>query len=137
NGKAQFRRDSMKNLVALAQVTEQVPAPNPAQPAPIAPPTTDESLIEQQRRRELVEEQRIDQVVTDALRQARNLLRTDPDAAHDLLKRTLSAIAENPDLRETFRQRMLNRIEPALRDITIQGAVIRRDQEERERLLAQ
>ena len=46
-------------------------------------------------------------------------------------------IAENPDLRETFRQRMLNRIEPALRDITIQGAVIRRDQEERERLLAQ
>lgn len=138
NGKAQFHRDSMKNLVALAQAVEQVPPPaNPAQPGPIAPPTGDESLLQQQRLREQVEEQRIDQVVTDALRQARSLLRTDPDAAHDLLKRTLSAIAENPDLRETFRQRMLNRMEPALRDITIQGAVIRRDQEERERLLAE
>lgn len=135
-GKAQFRRDSMKNLIGLAQAGEQVPA-TPAQPGAIVPPTSDESLIQQQRLRQQVEEQRIDQVVTDALRQAGQVLRTDPDAAHDLLRRTLTSIAENPDLREGFRQSMLNRLEPALRRITIEGASIRRDQEERERLMAQ
>src|SRR5204862_7073079 len=49
---------------------------------------------------------------------------------------TLANIRDNVDLRETFRQSMLNRIEPALRNVTEQGAVIRREQEERLVLLA-
>src|SRR5207245_592680 len=96
--------------------------PAPAEPLPLAPPTADDDLLQQQRLRQAVEEQRVNQVVGDAMRQARRLMQTDPDAAHDLLKRTLANIRDNVDLRETFRQSMLNRLEPALRNVTEQGA---------------
>ena len=80
-GKVEFRRDEMRNLVALAQADKEAPA---IAPAPVAPAANDDNLERQQLQKQAIEEQRINHVVDEALRQAA-CCKTDPDAAVDLL----------------------------------------------------
>jgi len=72
-----------------------------------------------------VEQQRVTGMVEDAQRRARRLLMTDPNAAHDLLKRTYAAIRDNPDLNEATRQLLSNHLETALRSVDTQGVRIK------------
>jgi tetratricopeptide (TPR) repeat protein len=109
--------------------------PPPPAPAP-APQPEREDLLGQQRARMAVEDQRVSGNVEDALRDARALLRSDPDAAEDLLKRTYAAVRDNPDLSERIRQLLSSRLEMGLRDVATQGKVIKSNREEELRQLA-
>jgi hypothetical protein len=133
-GKVEFRRDEMRNLVALADKAEKGPA---IEPAPVAPAAREDNLERQQLQKQAVEEQRIGHVVDEALRQARRLVQTDPDAAVDLLKRALAGIRDNNDLRPQFRQGLIGRLEPALRNVTTDAIKAKQDMEERLVILAQ
>jgi hypothetical protein len=115
----------------LAQAVENLP---PARKQ--VPPGQPENLLEEQRRRLAVEEQRVTQLVEDTQREARRLLPTDPDAANDLLKRIYTEVRDNPDLSAQVRERLSNRLESAIRNVNIQGAAIKRNQEEQQRRLA-
>ena len=87
--------------------------------------------LKQQQQRIAISDQRATQTVEDALRQARRLLSSSPDDAHDLLRRVLAGIRDDSDLSDRTRQTLTNRLEAALRTIDTQGALIKRDQEER------
>jgi hypothetical protein len=122
-----------KSLQQLVQRTEQAPPPAPNEPAPAAAP---QDLLQEQRQRQGVEEQRLAGVVDDAVRQARQTLPRDPDAARDLLRRTYSSVQADPALSDRVRVSLSNRLEAALRNVDIEGARIRLEQEEQLRLLA-
>jgi hypothetical protein len=130
--KAQLdKADAKSGTGPLAQAEEKLP------PARQEPPSGGQpSLLEEQQRRLAVEEQRVSQMVDDALREARRLLPTDPDAANDLLKRTYATVRDNPDLTSRTRDLLSNRLESAMRNVTLQGARIKRDREEQLRQLA-
>jgi tetratricopeptide (TPR) repeat protein len=115
----------------VAQAEEKLP---PARPEP--PSNQQPNLLEEQQRRLAIEAQRVSQMVDDALREARQLLSTDPDAANDVLRRTFSAVRDNPDLSSRTRDLLSNRLESAMRNVAIQGARIKRDREEQLRQLA-
>lgn len=119
-------------LLALAQVREE----EEDKPDPDVPVIDRDPLLKKNLDRLAVEEQRVGQVVDDALRQARQLLPSDPDAAHDLLKRTLGAIRDNPDLSDRVRQTLAGRLTDSLRNVDLQGGTIKRAQEERLRRVA-
>ncbi|HEY7158436.1 MAG TPA: vWA domain-containing protein, partial [Gemmataceae bacterium] len=76
------------------------------------------------------------QVVNEAIRRAQGLVRTDPDAAHDFLKRTLDGVRTNPDISNETKAALSNRLERSLQQVDIQGAVVKRDQAEALNLLA-
>ncbi|HMC88712.1 MAG TPA: vWA domain-containing protein, partial [Gemmataceae bacterium] len=116
---AQAEKDGIHNK--LAQAGEQVPPP----PRDVAPPVEQENLLQQQRARMQVEQQRVTGMVEDAQREARRLLSTDPDAAHELLKRTYAAIRDNPDINDATRLLLSNRLETALRSVDTQGVRIK------------
>lgn len=123
--------DAKKYQGALAQAEEKLP---PARKE--TPPGEREDLLQEQRRRLAVEEQRVTQMVDDAQREARQVLQTDPDAARDLLKRIYAAVRDNPDISARSRDLLSNRLETALRSVEVQGARIKQDQEEALRRLA-
>jgi hypothetical protein len=131
--KVEFARD----LLAQADAKEEKqPAAAPGAGGAEAPPAGRDDFLRQEKARLAVEEQRIIGVVGDAERQARRLLPTDPDAAHDLLKRTLDGIRNNPDLTNATRGNLLSRLDTALRNVDTQGARIKQDLDQRLRDLA-
>src|SRR5262249_27120909 len=88
------------NLLALAaQEQQQQPQGKP------------ENLLEDQKRRQAVEDQRSTQQVEENIRQANRMLRSDPDGAMDLLRRTLDNARGNPDLSDRTRTDLENRLE--------------------------
>src|SRR5262249_35866232 len=89
------------NLLALA-AQEQQQQPQAKQ---------QENLLEDQKRRTAVEDQRSTQQVEENIRQANRMLRTDPDGAMDLLRRTLDNARGNPDLSDRTRTDLENRLE--------------------------
>jgi tetratricopeptide (TPR) repeat protein len=115
---------------ALVKLNQQAPAPPPG------PPVGDQDLLQEQKRRTIIEEQRSAQLVDEALRQARRLLQTDPDAAHDLLKQMYATVRDNPDIGERVRQALEGRLEDRLRNVDIQGARIKQERDEQLQRLA-
>ena len=99
-------------------------------------PRDRDDLIRLKKQRMAIEEQRITQIVNDVERQARRLIQTDPDAAHDLVRRTLANLRENGDLGERVKQNLLGRMETALRNVDTQGVRIKHDLEDRMRMMA-
>jgi tetratricopeptide (TPR) repeat protein len=99
--------------------------------APIAPAEGPADILGEARQRQTVEDQRMTQVVDQAAREAAGLMRSDPDAAHEHLKRTLDNVRNDPDLSERSRVALSQRLEGNLRDVDVRGAVIKRDIEER------
>ncbi|HEX4621896.1 MAG TPA: hypothetical protein VH208_10055, partial [Myxococcaceae bacterium] len=113
---------SRAEILALAQVEqEKVGAPQ------------GEDLIQGQRDRMLIEEQRTKELVEGAIRRARADLLASPDDAYETLKRAQRAVMDNPNLSEQVRTSLLSRLESNLRDTAIQGAALklRRAEEER------
>jgi tetratricopeptide (TPR) repeat protein len=78
--------------------------------------------------RQAVADQRLTQVVNDAIRTARRMVLTDPDGAHEFLKRTLDSVRGDPDVTPRTRLALADRVERTLQDVDIRGAVVKRDQ---------
>lgn len=124
--------DTATTMRTKAPAGTQEPVPVPSIPAtsPAVPdPTSGPGLLEAERRRRAVQEQQVTQLVEDAIRQARTLINSDPDAAYDLLKRQLGSVRDNGDLSETVRSTLANRLESSLRTVQAEGARIRLRQE--------
>src|SRR5207302_4921713 len=83
-----------------------------------------------------VEDQRNADLVEDAAREAGRLLRTNPDAARDLLKRTRESVVDNPDLSERARRALADRLRGEVRNVEVRGAEIKRQLLEQAQALA-
>src|SRR5205823_3200530 len=123
---------SRERIVQLARADEEPAAAD----RPLAPPQKGD-LMEDARQRQAIEDMHNTQLVDDALAQARRLLPTDPDRAQELLKRTLDSIRNNPDLTEQTRVNLASRLETAVRNVSVQGARIKIELEDRQIRLAQ
>jgi tetratricopeptide (TPR) repeat protein len=122
-----------ERLLALAQARDAEQRPE----APIAPAEPPADILKEAQQRQAVEDQRMSQVVDQAVREASRTLLTNPDDAHEQLKRALDGVRNDPDLSERMRQALSQRLEANLRDVDVRGAVIKRDIEERtQRLIA-
>jgi hypothetical protein len=120
--KGTTRAMSKAEIVALAQI-EQEKGGAPKQ----------EDLLQAQRDRMVIEEQRTREVVESAIRRARADLLTAPEEAYETLKRAQRAVLDNVNLSEPVRAALASRLEGNLRDVAIQGAAVklRRADEER------
>jgi tetratricopeptide (TPR) repeat protein len=99
---------------------------------PIAPAEGPKDILKENLDRRAVEEQRVARVVDDALFQAGRLVREgNPEAAHDLIKRTLDGIRNNPDIGERSRAGLTDRLQAGLRSADLQGLRVLRDREDR------
>jgi hypothetical protein len=103
---------------------------------PLAPAEAERNRQDEIKARLAIADQEQDRIVNDAIRQANRLVQTDPDAAHDFLKRTLDGVRTNPDITNKARTALSNRLEAAVQNIDIRGAVVKRDQAEALNLLA-
>ena len=103
---------------------------------PLAPDQADQNRINDIKARQAIVDQEQIQIVNEAIRQANRMVLTRPDDAHEFLKRTLDGVRTNPDLTNDRRANLSNRLERAIQDVDIRGAVVKRDQDEALRLLA-
>src|SRR5262249_42642954 len=62
---------------------------------PIAPPGPPNDILREARQRQAAEDQRMTQIIAETIRQAERTLRSDPDLAHDQLKRALDGVRNN------------------------------------------
>jgi tetratricopeptide (TPR) repeat protein len=111
-------------------------APKKDVPPPLAPEQADQNRINEIRGRQAIIDQEQRQVVDDAIREANRMVLTRPDDAHEYLKRTLDSVRTNPDLSKDMRDSLGSRLERAIQNVDITGAVVKRDQEEALRLMA-
>jgi tetratricopeptide (TPR) repeat protein len=125
-----------QNLNALANAAQDpptaLPPPEGAVPPPAAgavPPAPGMDLQDTERRRRLVQEQQITQIVDETISRARVLVESDPDAAYELLKRQLTSVRENSDVSDRVRGTLAARLEGALRSSVAQGTEVRRRQQ--------
>jgi hypothetical protein len=130
--KDMLAKQDKNGLQGLAQAGDKAPPPKE-----LAPPVPEEDLIQEMKQRTAIEEQRVTQTVDEARREARQLLTSDPDAAHDLLKAIYAGVRENRDLSERVRQILLDRLEGSLRSVDLQGARIKAERKEQQQLRAQ
>jgi tetratricopeptide (TPR) repeat protein len=105
------------DLVQLAQLEREEKAPAKAAPAAVER----EDLLQAQRDRIILEEQRLSQLAEEALRQARRDLTETPEAALDVLRGALERVRENPDLREATRDALTARLQASLRATAAQA----------------
>jgi hypothetical protein len=103
---------------------------------PLAPDQGGRDPQAEVRARQEVADQQARGIVDDAIRQAQRLVQTDPDAAHDFLKRTLDGVRSNPDITNRAKAALADRLERALQQNDIRGAIVKRDQNEALNLLA-
>lgn len=99
--------------------------PEPAPPAP--PPASPEAdLLRQAAANRAVEEARYRVLVESTIRQARQLLRSNPDAAYQDLKRQLEDVQSYDALGDTVRRQLIADLEAQMREIATKGAEIKR-----------
>src|SRR5262249_14775310 len=103
----------------------QEPAPAPPA-APTAQPATEAELLRQAAANRAVEEGRYRVLVESTIRSARQLLRTNPDAAYQDLKRQLDDSQPYDALRHPVRRQPVADLEAQMRDIATKGAEIKR-----------
>jgi hypothetical protein len=130
NGKVQARRVDLRQVV---QNNDRRAGPGEPKDDKAA---GDRDLLREHRDRIAVEEQRTTEAADLALRRSRRILATDPEGAHDLLKRMLTMVRDHPDIGERARRTLLNRLENALRDVDLRGAQVRERREEQLRIRA-
>jgi hypothetical protein len=128
SGKNQGRAD---RIVRLAQQVEAK-----AQEKEVAPATDPNSQLQQQKLRMAIEEQKVTELVDDALRQSRRMLSTDPEGSRDLLKRTLDNLHDNPDLTSRVRQSLESRVASSLRSVEFEGRKILEDLQAKREVVA-
>lgn len=103
---------------------------------PPAPDQADRNRINAIKARQAVVDEQQTRIVNEAIFQANRMVLTRPDDAHEFLKRTLDGVNTNPDISKPTRDALSNRLARALQNVDIQGAVVKRDQEEALRLMA-
>jgi len=108
----------------------------PDAPPPLAPDAADPRRQNEIKARLEIADQQQTRIVNDAIRQANRLVQTDPDTARDFLKRTLDGVRTNPDITNKAKVALADRVERAIQQIDIRGAVVKRDQAEALNLLA-
>jgi hypothetical protein len=121
---------SLSRLVLTVSVTALLCLPLPAFPAPAGNVQPD-ILAAQWARQAVADRQARGQVGT-AIRRAYLLVPTKPDEAVDLLKRTRDDVRNNPDVSETARVALVERLESHLRRLYVLGAWIKREKAEAE-----
>jgi hypothetical protein len=108
---------------------------NQQQPAP-PPQPGQEDLLRDQRRRQAVEDQRTTAQIEEAIRQAGRMLRTNPDDAQEMLRRTLDNVRSNPDLSDGARTGLEGRLDRALRQNELEGRLVRQQISQRLAIMA-
>lgn len=103
---------------------------------PLGPDVADQNRINEIRGRQAIVDREQSQVVNDAILQANRMVQTRPDDAHEFLKRTLDGVGTNPDISNDVRASLSNRLARAIQNVDMIGAVVKRDQEEALRLMA-
>jgi hypothetical protein len=91
---------------AEGKQVEKPPAAKPA--AKESPSATD--LLQAQRERLLIEEQKLTQEVATTLHKARRTYADEPEAARKLLRQAVLRVWDHPDLSERVREALLNRL---------------------------
>jgi hypothetical protein len=122
-------QDQMAKLVGKDEQPPPPPAEGLPPPTPAPAPAPSGDLLEQERRRRLVQEQQVTQIVDDVIARARREVRVDPDVAYDLLKRQLASVRENTDLGDRVRATLAARLEGALRAAVAEGTAVRQSQQ--------
>ena len=103
---------------------------------PLAPDQAEQNRLNEVRGRQAIIDQQQKEIVDDAIRQANQMVATRPDDAHEFLKRTLDSVRTNPDISNEMRASLSQRLERAIQNVDIRGAVVKRNQEEALRLMA-
>jgi hypothetical protein len=96
--------------------------------AAAAPPERDP--LEDVKARRAIAEQQANAVVEEAVRQASRLVRSSPDEAYELLKRTLDGVRANDALTPPVLARLSGRLTREMESVARISAVIKRDQAE-------
>ena len=130
NGKVHIAKTNFVQVAALGQEEPKDPKAGPAA-AGNAP-----ALLQAHRDRVIIEEQKLTQMVEEALRQARRELSADPDGTVELLRNTLARVSDHPDIGERVREALASRLQTALRESATQGRQIKIRLEEQNRILA-
>ncbi len=110
-------------------VQDPTPAPAPAKPGAGAAqpnPNAAQDLLREAAARRAIEEQRYRVLVDTTIRRARQLLRADPDAAYQDLKRQRDDILGYDAIGEDARRQMVAELEGAMREVFIKGAEVKR-----------
>jgi tetratricopeptide (TPR) repeat protein len=97
---------------------------------PLAPPIPPVDPLADVKARRAIADQQMRQIVDDALRQARRQVETDPDGAHEFLKRTLDGVQANPDISPNVRAALGERLERGMQNVDLRGTAVRRQQTE-------
>jgi RNA polymerase sigma factor (sigma-70 family) len=79
----------------------------------------DQDLLQEQRMRILVEEQRLTQLIDDGLRKARSTYPNDPAAALKLLRDSTLQVWDNPDIGDRVRDDLLRRLVATRRKLSL------------------
>jgi tetratricopeptide (TPR) repeat protein len=119
------------NLDAIAQ---EEPAAQPKDPnVPVGDP---KALLQAEQARRAIIEQQVGLTVQESLVRGRELLRAgDPKAAKDLIMSQRDSIRANPDIGETLRTQLINKMDLLLSDIGQRGErIVRERAEENERI---
>ncbi len=97
-----------------------------AQPPVVNQPPGATDLIKEAAARRAIEEQRYKVLVDATIRRARTLLRTDPDAAYQDLKRQRDEILIYDGIGEEARRQMVSDLEAVMREVFVKGAEVKR-----------
>ena len=100
------------------------------------PPAVQRDALDEVKARQAVAAQEAKLVVQDVIRRAARLVRTEPDAAHLLLKRTLEGVQTNPDLNPTVQIQLAAQLQDNLRLIDLEGSRVKQSQQEGSNLQA-
>jgi tetratricopeptide (TPR) repeat protein len=128
------RLDLQKLLVSA---TQEPRTADTAQPMPQNnPPSSD--LLAEERQRQILAEQQLSDAVDRAIKNARQLLNTDPDSAYNVLKRQLESVTNASNITDRVRSRLTNQLEGQMRDFEVRGRGIKQrlQEEEQRRILA-
>jgi tetratricopeptide (TPR) repeat protein len=102
------------------------PAPGGVGAAPPAGPGAAADLLKEAAARRQIEEQRYKVLVDATIRRGRQLLRIDPDAAYQDLKRQRDDILGYEGLGDDARRQMVADLEAVMREVFVKGAEIKR-----------
>lgn len=124
-GALKVNADAIRAVVQDPKLAADPPAP--PGPGVVPPnPTAAADLLKEAQARRQIEEQRYKVLVDATVRRARQLLRSDPDAAYQDLKRQRDEILGYDGIGNDARRQMVADLEAVMREVFVKGAEIKR-----------